>query len=246
MIVLQYARSLAFYFGFVTSTILWGSFSFLVGLCLPVVKRHEFVIRTWVRFVLWWLQVCCNIRTSVEGREHLENGTGILLVKHQSSWDALFSQLLVSPSTNVIKRSLLHIPFFGWAFRVTKPITINRSNRASSLRQLLEQGTERLQQGFWITLFPEGGRTGTGPVADFQPGGALLAAGSGSLVYVVAHNGGHCWPRHGLRKISGEIRVRISEPISAEDKSAKEINAAALGWMRSAMAEFEGNASSGD
>lgn len=243
MIAFQYVRSLAFYLGFVVSTILWGSFSFLVGMCLPYARRHEFVIRTWVRFVLWWLRICCDIRTTVEGLEHLENGTGILLVKHQSSWDALFSQLLVSPSTTVIKQSLLHIPFFGWAFSVTKPIVINRRKRVSSLRQLLDQGKVRLQQGIWITLFPEGARMGTAPVADFQPGGSMLAADTNAPVYVVAHNGGHCWPRSGLRKISGRIQVRISAPIESNDKSAKEINSLAFDWMRNAMDELQHNAS---
>ena len=235
MIVWQYLRGMAFYVGFASSAIVWGPFSCLVGLCLPYDRRHAFVIRNWVGFVLWWLKICCGISVSVEGLEQLQNRAGILLVRHQSTWDALFAQMLVTPATTVIKQGLLSIPFFGWAFWVTRPIVVKKRNRASTLRQLLDQGQVRLQQGIWVTLFPEGARMGTAPVGDFQPGGAMLAERSGVPVYIVAHNGGQHWPRHGLRKLPGEIKLTVSAPLHAKGKTAKQINAEAFEWMKEAM-----------
>ena len=103
--------------------------------------------------MLWWLAVTCGIRTHVTGREHLPDEPCILLVKHQSTWDTLFVQTLLHPQTTLIKRELLWIPFFGWAFLLLKPIAINRHARIDAFRQLMKVGADRLKAGFSMTLF---------------------------------------------------------------------------------------------
>jgi 1-acyl-sn-glycerol-3-phosphate acyltransferase len=82
----------------------------------------------------------------------------VLLVKHQSTWEALFIQTLVSPQTTLIKKELLWIPFFGWAFALLRPIAIDRNRPLGALRQLIDRGSARLDEGIWVTLFPEGTR----------------------------------------------------------------------------------------
>ena len=242
MTLLSGTRAALFYLGYVVSTVIWGSLSVAIAWSMPPKTRFSFVIGIWTRFVLWWLAVTCGIRTQVRGREHLPDTACILLVKHQSTWDTLFVQTLLSPQTTLIKRELLWIPFFGWAFSLLKPIAINRHARVDALRQLMKIGAERMAAGFSVTLFPEGTRMPWGKQGRFQPGGAALASSTGAPVLVVAHDGGRCWPAHRFIKHPGTIEVRISPPMEFKGENQRKINQLTEAWLREQMAELEGRA----
>ena len=239
MMLLSIARAAFFYLGYIVSTVVWGSLSVAIAWAMPPKARFLFVIGAWTRFVLWWLAVTCGIRTHVTGREHLPDEPCILLVKHQSTWDTLFVQTLLHPQTTLIKRELLWIPFFGWAFLLLKPIAINRHARIDAFRQLMKVGADRLKAGFSMTLFPEGTRMPWGKQGRFQPGGAALASATGAPVLVVAHDGGRYWPAHQFIKNPGTIEVRISPRIDAKGEKPIKINNLAEQWLRLEMSELE-------
>ena len=232
-------RSFLFYCGYIPLTVVWGTLSVLIGWALPFEQRFRFIIGHWTKFSLWWLRVTCKINCVVDGEQHLRHGPGVLLVTHQSTWEALFIQTVVSPQTTLIKKELLWIPFFGWAFALLRPIAIDRTRRLGALRQLIDQGSRRLDDGIWVTLFPEGTRLDSGNRAPMQRGGAALASASGKPVFVVAHNAGRCWPAHSFKKHRGTIQVRISTPISSVDRKASEINSLAEEWLDRTMKEID-------
>ena len=239
MMLLSATRAALFYLGYIVSTVVWGSLSLAIAWSMPPRIRFLFVIGAWTRFVLWWLAITCGIRTRVRGRENLPDTACILLVKHQSTWDTLFVQTLLSPQTTLIKRELLWIPFFGWAFSLLKPIAINRHARVDAFRQLMKEGADRLAAGFSVTLFPEGTRMPWGKQGRFQPGGAALASSTGAPVVVIAHDGGRYWPAHRFAKTPGTIEVRISPPMEFKGKKRNKINALAEDWLRQQMLELE-------
>ena len=53
----------------------------------------------------------------------------------------------------------------------------------------------------------------------------------GKLVIPVAHNAGYFWPRRGLLKKRGTVRVVIGPPIQAAGREPREINAEAQDWI---------------
>ena len=233
------ARAALFYLGYIVSTVVWGSLSVAIAWAMPARVRFRFVIGAWTRFVLWWLAVTCGIRAHVRGRENLPDTPCILLVKHQSTWDTLFAQTLLQPQTTLIKRELLWIPFFGWAFSLLRPIAIDRHARIGAFRQLMQRGAGRIASGFSVTLFPEGTRMPWGKQGKFQPGGAALASSTGTPVVVVAHDGGRYWPAHRFIKNPGVIEVRISPPIEAKGEKSEKINVLSEEWLRQQMSELE-------
>ena len=233
-------RSLLFYVGYVAWTLVWASLSVLVGWMLPLRGRYDFIIGGWTRPALRWLSVTCGIRWRVSGREHVPGSPCIFLVKHQSNWETLWMQTLVAPQAPLIKRELLHIPLWGWAFALVKPIAIDRSNPRTSLRQLIEQGRDRLGRGMYVTLFPEGTRLAPGTTGKFYRGGAALAAATGFPVVVVAHNAGHCWPPRRFIKQPGTIDVQISEPFETKGKKSNEINELCEVWLANTMPGLTG------
>jgi 1-acyl-sn-glycerol-3-phosphate acyltransferase len=124
----------------------------------------------------------------------------------------------------VLKRELTWIPFVGWGVRLLDCIAINRGAGGVAVRQLIEQGRDRLARGRWIVVFPEGTRMAPGQTRRYGVGGAAVAADTGTRIVPVAHNAGHFWPRRGLLKRPGVIRVVIGAPIDTRGRDPREIN----------------------
>jgi 1-acyl-sn-glycerol-3-phosphate acyltransferase len=195
-------------------------------------------IAMWAKFITFWLRITCNIDHKVEGLEHLTKTPAVILSKHQSAWETIAFQTIFPPQTWVLKREALWIPFFGWGLASTKPIAINRVARFRSLSQLLEQGEKRLAEGRWIVIFPEGSRMKPGVRGHYSPGGAMLAARTGTPIIPVAQNSGLHWGRRRFVKHPGTIRVCIGPAIQAQDRKVREVNSEAEEWIENKMKEL--------
>jgi len=205
---------------------------------LPRMARYR-VISGWSRLMLWCLRILCGIRWRVEGREHLPAAPSVILAKHQSAWETLAFQQIFPPQVHVLKRDLLWLPFFGWGLALMSPIPIDRGRGLSALRQMARRGKVRLQQGFWVVVFPEGTRVKPGARRKYRLGGAWLAAHAGAPVVPVAHNAGRYWPRNSFLKYPGEVRVRIGPPIESIGRDPETINAMAEEWIETQQASLE-------
>jgi 1-acyl-sn-glycerol-3-phosphate acyltransferase len=111
------------------------------------------------------------------------------------------------------------------------PIPIDRSRGVKALRSIARRGRERLEQGFWVVVFPEGTRVAPGERRTYQLGGAWLAAASGAPIVPVAHNAGRFWPRNAFIKHPGIVTVRIGPPIESANRDPKVLNAMAEKWI---------------
>ena len=233
-------RSVLFYLGYSLVTLFWGTLSVLVGWALPYRARFLFIIGVWTRVCLWWLKVICGIRAEIIGREHIPEKPCVVLCRHESTWETLFLQTLLAPQATIIKRELLWIPFFGWAFALNKPIAIDRGTPRSALKRLIAVGRARLAERIWVVLFPEGTRMPPDTMGRFQVGGAALATAADAEVLVIAHNAGNYWPAHQLAKTAGIIQVKIMPPIRTNGRASKEIVAEAEALMAEGQRTLEG------
>ena len=197
---------------------------------LPRMMRYR-VISGWSRLILWLARVILGIEWRVEGRENLPARPAVILAKHQSAWETLAFQHIFPPQVHVLKRELLWIPFFGWGLALMSPIAIDRSRGVAALRAIARRGQQRLEQGFWVVVFPEGTRVAPGESRDYQPGGAWLAAAAGAPVVPVAHNAGRFWPRNAFLKRPGTVTVRIGPSIDSTSRDPLTINALAKEWI---------------
>jgi 1-acyl-sn-glycerol-3-phosphate acyltransferase len=197
---------------------------------LPRMARYC-IISGWSRLVVFLAKTVLGISWRVEGRENLPGRPSVILSKHQSAWETLAFQQIFPPQVHVLKRELLWIPFFGWGLALMSPIAIDRSHGVAALRSIARRGRERLEQGFWVVVFPEGTRVAPGERRSYQLGGAWLAAASGAPIVPVAHNAGLVWPRNAFLKRPGTVTVRIGPPIDTLDRDPKAVNAMAETWI---------------
>ena len=197
---------------------------------LPRLARYR-IISGWSRLVVRLARAICGIRWTVEGLEHLPGDPAVILSKHQSAWETLAFQEIFPPQVLVLKKELLWIPFFGWGLALMSPIAIDRANGRAALRDIARRGRERLAQGFWVVIFPEGTRVRVGEKRDYQQGGAWLAAQCGVPVVPVAHNAGRLWPRNAFLKRPGHVTVRIGPAIPTSGRDAKQVSADAEAWI---------------
>ena len=207
-------------------------FSAFVLLTFPLGRLTRYrIISQWARMMLPILRVICGIRHEVRGIENLPKQPCIVMCKHQSAWETLALQVVFPPQVWVLKRELLWIPLFGWALALTSPIAIKRSDGKGAIKQLLEQGKQRLAQGFCVVVFPEGTRVPYGQRGKYKIGGALLAASTGVPVIPVAHNAGRLWGRNAFSKHPGLITMSIGAPIETRGLKADEINQRVETWI---------------
>ena len=189
--------------------------------------------------VIWLARWVLGIRYVVRGREHLPTVPAVILSKHQSAWETLAFQQIFPPQVWVMKRSLLLLPFFGWGLAMVRPLAIDREAGRAALKQVTDQGRDRLQRGFWIVIFPEGTRVAPGKTGRYGIGGAWLATHTHTQVLPVAHNAGEFWGRNALRKRPGTITVSIGAPIDPAGMKPAELNAKVEAWIETEMGQIQ-------
>ena len=131
----------------------------------------------------------------------------------------------------VLKRELIFVPVVGWGIQQLHAIAINRKAGKSAVTQVVEQGTARLAEGSWVMIYPEGTRMPLGQTRRYGVSGVVLAQAGGKLIVPVAHDSGFYWPRRGLMKRPGTIRVVIGPPIDPQGRDLREVNEEVQAWI---------------
>ena len=90
--------------------------------------------------ILKALKILCGISWNIKGIENVPNTPFVIASNHQSPWESFFLQTLFIPTSSIMKKEILMIPFFGWAIARLKPISINRKMKIESLKKVIEIG----------------------------------------------------------------------------------------------------------
>jgi 1-acyl-sn-glycerol-3-phosphate acyltransferase len=234
---MQVLGSLLFTVFFFAWTFLYAFFFVTVSIFLPFPRRFV-LARVWAAVLLKALKWSCRLDYTIEGRENIPAGNHIALWKHSSSWETVAMAVVFPRQVWVLKRELLWVPVVGWAIQQLHAIAINRSAGRSAVSQVIEQGGQRMAEGDWVMVFPEGTRMPLGHTRRYGVSGTLLAAHTDRLLVPVAHNAGLFWPRRGLMKKPGTIRVVIGAPITAAGRDIRALNEEAQSWIEATVSRL--------
>ena len=223
---------------FLIVTVIPYAFACMLWSVLPLHWRFKLTMG-WPRLAIWGAQIICGVRWQVKGWENLPDGPAIVLSKHQSAWETLFlPSHLPREVCFVYKRELHRVPFFGWGLALLAMIPIDRSKGRDAFEQVVKVGQQRLNEGRWPIMFPEGTRIAPGKMGRFKMGGALLATRTNVPVIPIALNAGECWARNAFIKRPGLITVSIGAPIASTGLTPEELNAKVFAWIEAEMQQL--------
>ena len=165
-------------------------------------------------------------RQKVEGLENLPEGGAIIASNHLAFLDSIFLPLAVPREVNFLAKSDY---FTGpgikgkinkWFFEAVGQIPMDRSGGARSAASL-QVGIDRLQDGAYLGIYPEGTRSPDGRLYKAKLGVARLALKARVPVVPVGQIGNDKVQRSGSNKLNLrdekgqkiEIRTVIGQPL---------------------------------
>jgi 1-acyl-sn-glycerol-3-phosphate acyltransferase len=160
------------------------------------------------RFLSW--------NVEVENRATmLETRPAVVVGNHQSNLDiATWATFFPDRSVAVGKKEILKIPVFGWLWKVSTHILIDRSN-AVAARESLKAAAERIRsESLSVWMLPEGHRNAKPEMLPFKKGAFHLAIAA--QVPVVPFATSPMWTvldAHRWMVRPGVVRVRFLPPI---------------------------------
>ncbi len=180
---------------------------------------HRFA-RLWGKAAL----LANRVKVRMEGMEHLKGkGPYIFMSNHQGSYD-IFALLGYLPFQFkwLAKKELFSIPFFGWTMAAAGYISIDREGTRETVKAMNE-AAQKIKDGMSVVIFPEGSRSPDGLLQPFKKGGFTLAVKSKVPIVPIAITGSRdIMPKDKLTATSGEIRIRMGNPIETENYSLKD------------------------
>lgn len=228
-----YIRSVLFFLLAIVTTILFGIF--VLPLCFMRFEWGYDSARGWGTAMLWLARRICGIDYTVRGSENVPAHPCVAMSKHQSAWETVFILSMLPRAVWIIKKELVWLPVIGWVLYALKSIAIDRKSGKRAVEQIEEQGRDRLAQGLWISIFPEGTRVAPGKRGRYGIGGASLAAKTGTPILPIAHNAGECWRRYAFLKYAGRVSVSIGPLIPTAGREPGAVIADVENWIEAEM-----------
>ncbi len=187
--------------------------------------------------VLLLARIICGIKYNVHYPANEENGIpampdgnkrndgkAVIAAKHMSILEIAIISRVVPKSFFILKRELLWIPIYGWAFWRCGMLGVNRARGKTNLKQLADAVEKRILDGYTLVIFPEGTRVKPGQRIPLKRGLLLLAHTLKLPILPVGTDAGVYWPKHG-RMQSGTANVWF-EPLLPCNASLDEISEA--------------------
>lgn len=215
----------AFYLGFFFGAI-WFAICSAAGIVWLLLSPHN--LQTLYVFGLVFCRGLSRMmgwRVEAENRERLEAFRPCVIVaNHQSFLDVVtFGSVFPRRTVSAGKREIGKIPIFGWFYRLSGNLIIDRGD-ARQARGSLEIAAEAMRsRKIAVWFMPEGHRNTAPELLAFKSGAFRLAiAAQAPIIPVVAE------PldvvvdtkRHLARR--GRLRVRVLDPVPTEGLATKD------------------------
>jgi len=184
---------------------IWTASLLLVAVWVPVVAAVRLCDRDprRRRTARWFRRLGRLLARVNPWRIHVSNLKGfdprrvyVIVSNHQSLADIPVISHLMIDTKWLAKAELFRVPGLGWMLRMAGDVPVDRADRRSSARALL-QCARYLRQGCSVVFFPEGTRSPDGRVLPFNDGPFQLAIREGVPVLPLAVQGsGAALPRN--------------------------------------------------
>lgn len=127
----------------------------------------------------WWADILIGSnpfwKLEVKGLENIDKKkTYVIIANHQSLADIIVLYKTKMQFKWVAKNSLFKVPFVGWCLSLAKHIRLMRGD-FSSIKRVYKDSAHWLRRDVSVLFFPEGTRSRTDQMNEFQNGAFKLA-----------------------------------------------------------------------
>ena len=171
---------------FLVSMLIWATgiaITVAAFLSSLVIKMAPFPVADREKLVhaqcFWWADALValnpNWKLEVRGLENIDPArTYVIVANHQSMADIIVIYKTRMYFKWVAKKDLLRVPFIGGLLRVNDHILLSKG-QFGSIKQVYRKAARRLRSGVSMLFFPEGTRSQTDDMNEFQSGAFKLA-----------------------------------------------------------------------
>lgn len=207
----QFVSTMIWIYGALLTVILYFAMLFFAIVLYPFDKKRKVAHAQ----CYWWSDLLVRLgsicKMDVSGLENIDkNKTYVIVANHQSLADIIVLYQMKAQFKWVAKESLFKVPFLGWCMSLAKHIKLDRGNLAS-VKKVYREAAEWLRNGMSVLFFPEGTRSETDTMNEFQNGAFKLAIREKKPVLPVRIKGTRdAIPKHGRQfaeKIHCTLRV---------------------------------------
>ncbi|MDL2718641.1 MAG: lysophospholipid acyltransferase family protein [Acidobacteriota bacterium] len=182
-------------------------------------------------FVKWWGIVMRGVagwRMDFEHHERLlDSAPAVVVGNHQSNLDvATYAAFFGKESVVIGKKEIARIPVFGWLWKASGNILVDRGNRESAIASLDEAAARIRSEQLNVWVLAEGHRNPKPELLPFKKGAFRLAlAAQVPIVPFVAEPMLNFLDARRWMIRPGRIRVRFLPPVPTAGRAPKEVEA---------------------
>lgn len=197
----------------------------IVGLVICTLRPHHrnnvFVLTQMLRLVQRVVGIKVVIDCDLKALR--SEMPAIFVGLHQCDWDIITMADLPQPGVVCVgKKSLIFTPIFGILFFLSGNILIDRDNRTKAAEAFFKLSEKIRTQGLSVWVFPEGSRSGYGPVKPFKTGALHTAMLAKVKVYPFVTSTYTKQIKLG-RLDNGEVHIKLLPPIDAANLSRNDL-----------------------
>lgn len=158
-------------------SLMWLVVGIIICTIRPMHKNNVYALT----YMLTWAQKVIGVKVVLHFDKQAirEQMPAILVGLHQCDWDIITMAHIPQPGMVCVgKKNLIFTPIFGILFFLSGNILLDRDHRSKAYETMLKIVNKIKNKHISVWMFPEGTRSGHGPVGTFKTGAlhtAMLA-----------------------------------------------------------------------
>ena len=175
-----------------------------------------------IKYKVHWPAAADDNGIPVKPNENIRRDCkAIIAAKHMSILEIAIISNTIPNTFFIVKRELMWIPIYGWAFWRMGLQPVNRARGQTNMKKLTNAVAKKIMDGQTLVIFPEGTRVKPGARAPLRRGLLFLAQNLKLPILPVGMDTGLFWPKHG--KISSGTANVYFEPLLPCNADLEEI-----------------------
>ena len=206
---------------FFLTTGFFGSLSLIASVWDKDGKVQHAIAQRWGRTVVR----ISGAKLTQIAHEKLDGRVAVYVSNHLSYTDTpVIFGALPFQFRIVARHDLFTLPFIGWHLRRSGQVPVNVTNPRASISSL-GGAVKTLRAGMPVFIFPEGGRSETGHLAEFMNGPAFMAIRAGVPIIPMALIGTYeLLPMHSTEFHPVPLTLVVGDPIETKGYGMRQID----------------------